>query len=95
MLTGQDDKMEVPEEETISEIRKRYLVLNCHAHSYSIKGFSKDNKGEWNLKELDLGETLTDNGIPNEAQRFETSSLASDMYTPVLMMYWNDELTTL
>ncbi len=37
VLTGQEHILEVPSEETLGEIRRRYLMVNAHAHSYVWK----------------------------------------------------------
>jgi len=37
VLTGQEDTMEVPSEETMGEVQRRYLPVNAHAASYTWK----------------------------------------------------------
>lgn len=39
VLTKQEDTLEVPCEELLSEIRGRYLKINAHAHAYIWKAF--------------------------------------------------------
>lgn len=41
VLTGQEHLMTVLSEETIVEIRERYLELNCHAAGYVWKPMQK------------------------------------------------------
>ncbi|GMH44232.1 hypothetical protein BSKO_12166 [Bryopsis sp. KO-2023] len=93
VLTGQEDKMEVPSEETVEEIQERYLELNWHARSYTIKGLSQDHDGKLKFKELDLKKTLDQNNVIDEASVFEDHNLPADHYLPVLQMYWADDLT--
>jgi hypothetical protein len=45
-LTGQEDTMEVPGEETVGEIQARYLALNAHASSYTWKALTRGVQGE-------------------------------------------------
>ena len=94
-LTGQEDKLEVPGEETVGEIRRRYLEINGHAQAYGMKSLVINAKGEWICKELNLRKTLEENGIPNEAFLFEQLDLEPDFYTPVILTYWMDDLTCL
>jgi hypothetical protein len=37
VLTGQEDILEVPGEETVAEVQQRYLAVNSHAASYTWK----------------------------------------------------------
>lgn len=95
VLTEQEDQLEVPAEESVGEIRQRYLQLNAHANSYTWKAMVK--KGGANItpqfEELDLNKTLAENGVPDEVPDFEAYDLPSDYYVPVLHVYWNDDLT--
>ena len=62
--------MEVPSEETVAEIRQRYLEYNWHAGSYKWKVLRKDPEdpegGEFAFAELDLNLTLDENGVVDE-----------------------------
>lgn len=93
VLTGQEDQLEVPSEETIEEIQQRYLDLNWHAQSYIIKALTKSPNGKLKFLELDMKKTLHQNGIPDESLLFEDHDLPSDHFLPVLHMYWADDLT--
>eukprot|EP00798_Chlamydomonas_sp_ICE-L_P027029 gene27029-2256_t len=93
VLTGQEDKMEVPSEEYIVEIRERYLELNWHAKSYSWKALLPSEEGELDFVELDMNKTLQGNGILDETMTFEDCQMPTDKYIPVLHVYWNDDLT--
>lgn len=42
-------------------------------------------------KDLNLDLTLTENGIPDEQDRFATCGLPDDYYVPCLMCYFNDK----
>lgn len=44
VLTQQEDTLEVPSEETVGQLRQRYMALNAHAHSYVWKALV--NQGE-------------------------------------------------
>ena len=83
---------QVPEEETIVEIRERYLMHNWHAKSYTWKAIRKV-QGKWAFDELDMNLTLDENGILDEVPEFEGLNVPTDYYIPVLHVYWNDDLT--
>ena len=95
-LTGQEDKLEVPEEETIMEIRQRYLKINRHAAAYGIQGIVLGAEGEWHCADLDLDKTLTENGIPKD-DFFEIEKVALEKHAepPVIFMHWMDDLSCL
>lgn len=92
-LTEQEDKIEVCEEETLAEIRRRYLAINRHAGAYGMKSFVKDKNGKWTLQELKMHKTLTQNGIPNEAASFEEIGMDHERVIPTILVYWMDDLT--
>lgn len=62
MLTEHEDIIEVPCEETISEILERYKEINKHADSYTWKRMGRP---------LDMQLTLDENDIPDETQEFQ------------------------
>lgn len=93
VLTSQEDCLEVPEEESLVEIRERYLELNWHAKSYTWKALVKDRDGNWSFDELDMNKTLDENGVVDENPEFEDHHVPTDYYVPVLHVYWNDDLT--
>lgn len=47
----------------------------------------------YEFKELDLNQTLLENGVIDDAGTFESLNLPSDYHIPVLHVYWNDDLT--
>ncbi len=44
-------------------------------------------------QELDLNQTLEENGVPDETPEFEDHNVPTDYFIPVLHVYWNDDLT--
>lgn len=85
-LTHHKELMEVPSEETIEEIRTRYLSINTHAKSYTFKDI--------NGKLLDMNQTLAENGIEDETDEFEYLEIADeDRYIPSVLIYFDDDLT--
>mmetsp|Transcript_21753 Transcript_21753/g.73922 ORF Transcript_21753/g.73922 Transcript_21753/m.73922 type:complete len:234 (+) Transcript_21753:162-863(+) len=93
VLTNQEDQLEIPAEETIEEIRERYLELNWHAASYTWKVLRKDEGEEYSFATLDMTKTLAENGVPDEDEEFEELSIENDFYLPVIHLYFNDDLT--
>ena len=93
VLTQQDHTLEVPEEETLAEIRNRYLAMNAHAFAYIWKAVLRCPSGNLESKELDMNKTLTQNGLANEAAAFEECGLDAELQVPVLHLYWSDDLT--
>ena len=92
VLTGQQHTLIVPSEETIAEIRERYLEYNWHGKSYVWKALMKEND-EWNFVELDMEQTLEANGIPDESKTLAKLSVDQDFYIPVIHLYYEDDLT--
>jgi hypothetical protein len=95
VLTQQEHTLEVPAEETLAEIRERYLAMNAHACAYIWKAFVRQAQPTGCLEpsELDMSKTLTENGLPNEAAAFEECGLDFNLQVPVLHLYWSDDLT--
>jgi len=87
-LTHQEALLEVCSEETMEEILDRYLDHNSHASSYTWKTLD-----EGDFRPLDMNKTLEKNGIPNESDAFESLRIADDYYTPVVHLYFDDDLT--
>ncbi|XP_074081654.1 cytochrome b5 domain-containing protein 1 [Macrotis lagotis] len=85
-LTSQEQTLEVGELENMWEILHRYLPYNAHAASYTWK---------YNGVSLDMDKTLEQNGIPDEDQEFEQLNMDPELYTPALLLYFNDDLTEL
>ncbi len=88
MLTYQETKLEVCEEETLSEIQDRYSAWNAHSGSYTWKVLD-DNV----FRPLDMSLTLTDNGIADETKFLSRLSISPESYIPTLHVYFNDDLT--
>lgn len=76
--------VQVCEEDTVTRIQERFLIFNAHGASY-----------EWKFegKRIDMGRTLTENGIPDERDRYVACGLPDDVYIPSLMCYYKDDLT--
>ena len=94
VLTGQEHLMSVPSEESISDIRQRYLEYNWHAESYAWKILRKEQPdGDFTFVDLDLGKTLAENGIVDDTKKFEELAIPSDFFIPVIHLYYTDDLT--
>mmetsp|Transcript_4249 Transcript_4249/g.4900 ORF Transcript_4249/g.4900 Transcript_4249/m.4900 type:complete len:230 (-) Transcript_4249:194-883(-) len=94
VLTGQEDKLEVPAEELIREIRERYLVYNWHAASYTWKVMlSQEGGNDLRFVVMDMDKTLEENGVIDENQDFEAYGIPDDYYIPVIHLYYKDDLT--
>eukprot|EP00048_Salpingoeca_helianthica_P015882 m.229161 g.229161 ORF g.229161 m.229161 type:complete len:216 (+) comp17678_c0_seq1:118-765(+) len=84
MLADQRHTIEVCSEELLSEIKTRYARINSHADSYTWK---------FDGRVLDMGKTLEENGIADEAPEFAELSLDETLSIPELHVYFNDDLT--
>eukprot|EP00899_Mesostigma_viride_P013111 jgi/Mesvir1/21800/Mv04191-RA.1 len=94
VMTGQEDMMEVPTEETVEELRERYLDRNWHARSYTWKAMIKRHEGdEYEFEPLDMSLTLDQNGIKDEGDAFSDLSIPDDYFIPVIHLYYNDDLS--
>ena len=94
VLTQQEDILEVPGEERLQDIRKRYMAtFNAHANAYIWKAFFKNPHGVHEMRELIMTQDLAENGILDESANFEKGHLAPDFYIPVVHLYWADDLT--
>jgi hypothetical protein len=49
--------------------------------------------GGHELHELNLNSSLAENGLQDEADAAEAAGLPRDHATPVILLYWNDDLT--
>lgn len=87
MLTRTEDVIKVCQEETISDIRNRYMEYNLNSNSYTWKSLIN---GEFvNLK---LDKTLEQNGILDESENFLKLGMDEDFNIPNLHIYYNDDL---
>jgi cytochrome b involved in lipid metabolism len=84
LLTKQKNTLEVPVEETVDEIKERYLLHNAHAGSYTWKRLGKP---------LNMDKTLEENGMTDETEEFMRLSIDPDDHIPVIHLYFNDDLT--
>lgn len=89
MLSRQETTLEVCCEETLNEIQRRYMVYNAHAPSYTWK--RTDSKSV--ARVLDMRKTLDENGVRDDTPEFDTLNIDEDFYTPVLHLYFSDDLT--
>jgi len=83
-LTKQKNTLEIPYEETVGEIRERYLVFNAHAQSYTWKRLGKP---------LDMDKTLQENGMKDETEEFQRLGIDPDDHIPVIHLHFTDDLT--
>lgn len=88
-LNHHEMSLEVCTEETLEQIRLRYLEINLHAESYTWKR----HEGTGPARELDMVKTLDENGIVDETEEFEELGLPDDYYIPAIHIYFNDDLT--
>lgn len=88
MLTKTEDLIHACQEETIDDIRERYMEYNKHAHSYTWKALINDEFINLNMKA-----TLEENGIEDESEKFTSLGLDDDAFVPTLLIYFNDDLT--
>mmetsp|Transcript_12515 Transcript_12515/g.22095 ORF Transcript_12515/g.22095 Transcript_12515/m.22095 type:complete len:241 (-) Transcript_12515:80-802(-) len=84
LLTKQKNTLEVPIEETVEEIRERYLLHNAHAGSYTWKRLGKP---------MNMEKTLEQNGMKDETEEFMRLGIDPEDHTPVIHLYFNDDLT--
>lgn len=84
LLSGQAAVLSVCCEETLSEIRDRYLAYNAHAYSYTWKRLGR-------VLSMDL--TLEENGVEEQSDEFATLNMDEDEYIPALHVHFNDDLT--
>ena len=88
-LTQQQDLLTVASEESIAEIRDRYMEYNRHAASYTWKKLSEEGK----FVKLDMTLTLEENGVPDDEDDFESLGIDDGYYYPSIHVYFNDDLT--
>ncbi|XP_040887787.1 cytochrome b5 domain-containing protein 1 [Toxotes jaculatrix] len=83
-LTSQEQQLQVCSEEPLAEIVQRYLRYNSHACSYTWK-----HNGET----LDMSRTLSENNVPDEDCELEQLRLDRDLFSPAILLHFNDDLT--
>ncbi|XP_061664666.1 cytochrome b5 domain-containing protein 1 isoform X2 [Syngnathoides biaculeatus] len=79
-----DRRYEVCSEETLAEILERYLPYNSHACSYTWKH---------NGASLDMSKTLSQNDVPDDDVKLQKLRLDCDLFTPAILLHFNDDLT--
>jgi cytochrome b involved in lipid metabolism len=89
MLSRQETTLEVCFEETLNEIQRRYMAFNAHAQSYTWKRTDSKQVG----RVLDMRKTLDENGVKDDTPEFDQLNIDEDFYTPVLHLYFSDDLT--
>lgn len=87
MLTRTEDVIKICQEETIGDIRNRYMEYNLNSNSYTWKGLIK---GEFVTLKLD--QTLEQNGILDESEQFVKLGMDEHFSIPNLHIYYNDDL---
>ncbi|XP_063237942.1 cytochrome b5 domain-containing protein 1 isoform X1 [Bacillus rossius redtenbacheri] len=87
MLINQQCTVVVCKEDKLSRVLERYLPVNSHAASYTWKSVHG--------RVLDMDKTLEENGIPDERDAFLEIGLKETEYIPLVMLYFNDDLTEL
>jgi len=90
MVTRNEDVITICSEETISDIRDRYMEYNAHSQSYTWKALINDE-----FVPLNMTITLEENGVPDESEKFINLGMDYDFYIPTLHIYYNDDLTCL
>ncbi|XP_026757775.1 cytochrome b5 domain-containing protein 1 [Galleria mellonella] len=83
-LTSSTVTLEVCSEETLYQIMMRYLPHNSHMLSYTWRYLGKP---------LHYDQTLEENGIPDERDRFSDVLLPENIHIPAILLYYNDDLT--
>lgn len=84
LLAKHEVLLEVASEDTIEEIRTRYLTENSHARSYTWKRLGKP---------LDMQKTLEENGIADEEERLKELVIDPNEHIPTIHLYFSDDLT--
>jgi len=88
MVTRSEDVITVCAEETLADIRERYVEYNAHSLSYAWKAVIKDE-----FVVLDMSKTLEENGLVDESDKFVDLGMDFDFYIPSLHIYFADDLT--
>jgi hypothetical protein len=87
MLTRSEDVIKICQEETIADIRNRYMEYNLNSNSYTWKALIN---GEFIALKLEL--TLAQNGILDETESFVRLGMNEDFNIPNIHIYYNDDL---
>lgn len=85
-LTHHEEILEVPSEETLEEIQRRYTNINFHSKSYTWK--------DCNANILDMKKNLMENKIDDEDPDYDYLEVPDEeRHIPSLLIYFNDDLT--
>lgn len=79
--------MKICQEETIADIRNRYMEYNLNSNSYTWKALIG---GDFVSLKLDM--TLAQNGIADETESFARLGMDEDFNIPNIHIYYNDDL---
>ena len=77
MITRTDDVISVYQEETINDIKDRYLEYNAHANSYTWKALINEE-----FIVLDMGKTLDENNVTTSRTSSWTSTWTTTSTCP-------------
>jgi hypothetical protein len=88
MLTRSDDVIKVCTEESLNDIKNRYIEYNRNSNSYTWKILNP--QGQFITLKSDL--TLEQNGIADESDNYMKLGIDEDLYLPNLLIYYNDDL---
>ena len=84
-LTLHRHRLEVCEEETLAEVAARYSRFN----SNSLLGY----KWRYQEENLDMGKTLSGNGIPDERPQYRRLGWPQEeWYVPCVVLVWKDQM---
>jgi hypothetical protein len=87
MLSRKDDIIKICQEETISDIKNRYMEYNMNSNSYTWKALINGK-----FVPLKLDETMVSNGILDESEKFDKLGIEEDEFLPNIHIYYNDDL---
>ena len=91
-LTGHEQVMDIPSEDVVADIQKKYMECNWQAEGYTWKALRKAGEAMV-LFELDMNSTLEENGIADETKIFEKMQMVSANFVPVLYLHLTDSLS--
>ncbi len=90
VLTGHEHFMEVPSEEILADVRKRYLEFNRQAEDCIWRALKQNEAGNATSFELDMNSTLEANGIADDTENFDRKRIAFAPFVPVLYLHFTD-----
>lgn len=88
MTTRSDNTIKVCVEETLDDIKNRYMEFNRNSSSYTWKILNSAGQ----FITLKSNQTLEQNGIPDESDNYMRLGIDEELYLPNLLMYYNDDL---